>query len=65
MGNSTTTTYGVGLPGLLTVAFVVLKLCGVIGWTWWWVLAPIWLPLTLFFLVSFIAIAIKAITISK
>ncbi len=36
---------GVGFLGLLQVAFVVLKLCGVIGWSWWWVLAPMWIPL--------------------
>lgn len=27
---------------LLGVAFVVLKLCGVIDWSWWWVTAPFW-----------------------
>lgn len=32
------------LLGLLTIAFTVLKLCGVIKWSWWWVLAPIWIP---------------------
>ena len=30
---------------LLLVAFVVLKLCGVIDWSWWWVTSPIWIPL--------------------
>lgn len=30
--------------GLLGVAFVVLKLCKVIAWSWWWVLAPFWFP---------------------
>ena len=34
---------GVGVTGLLQVAFIVLKLCGVIGWSWWWVLSPIWI----------------------
>jgi len=34
---------GIGLSGLLTVAFVVLKLCKVISWSWWWVLAPTWI----------------------
>lgn len=29
---------------LLTVAFIVLKLTGVINWSWLWVLAPIWIP---------------------
>ena len=33
---------GIGLPGLLQVAFIVLKLCRVINWSWLWVLAPTW-----------------------
>ena len=28
------------LSTLLTVAFVVLKLCKVIDWSWWWVVSP-------------------------
>ena len=36
---------GTSLPTLLTVLFVALKLCGVIDWSWWWVLSPI--PITL------------------
>ena len=31
-------------PTLLTIAFIVLKLCNVITWSWWWVLAPLWIP---------------------
>ena len=27
----------------LTVLFIALKLCGVITWSWVWVLAPLWL----------------------
>jgi len=38
---------GIGFCGLLTVAFIVLKLCKVITWSWWWVLAPMWMPLTI------------------
>lgn len=38
---------GVGVTGLLLVAFVVLKLTGVISWSWWWVLSPIWMPMVL------------------
>ena len=33
---------GVGVVGLLGVAFVVLKLIGYIDWSWWWVTAPFW-----------------------
>lgn len=32
---------------LLALAFIVLKLCGVISWSWLWVLAPIWMPIAL------------------
>ena len=31
-----------GLTDYFAVAFVVLKLCHVIDWSWWWVTAPIW-----------------------
>ena len=33
--------------GLLGIAFVVLRLCGVITWPWVWVLAPFWTPFAL------------------
>lgn len=34
---------GIGFVGLLTIVFIVLKLTGVVDWSWWWVLAPIWI----------------------
>lgn len=33
---------GISSVGLLGVCFVVLKLCGVINWSWWWVTCPFW-----------------------
>ena len=36
-----------GFPTLLTIAFIVLKLCNVITWSWWWVLAPLWIPVAI------------------
>ena len=41
--NSSSSSSGIGLPGLLTVLFVGLKLTNVISWSWWWVLSPIWI----------------------
>lgn len=32
---------GIGIAGVLTIVFVVLKLVGVISWSWWWVLSPL------------------------
>lgn len=34
----------VSFTELLLVAFIVLKLCGVINWSWWWVFSPFWIP---------------------
>ena len=42
--NNSGTAGGIGFCGLLTIAFIVLKLTGVISWSWLWVLAPIWIP---------------------
>lgn len=34
---------GVGFTGLLFLVFLVLKLCKVIDWSWWWVTSPLWI----------------------
>ena len=54
--NNNTTSGGIGFTGLLTVAFIVLKLTGVIDWSWLWVLSPIWIT-------ALIAIAILLIVV--
>lgn len=41
--SSSSSTGGIGFVGALTIAFIVLKLTGVINWSWWWVLSPIWI----------------------
>ena len=33
----------VGIAGTLTIVFIILKLCGIIAWSWWWVLSPLWI----------------------
>ena len=33
---------GIGVFGLLGVAFVVLKLTNYIDWSWWYVTLPFW-----------------------
>ena len=38
--NGTAARGGVGFLGLLQLAFIVLKLCNVITWSWWAVLLP-------------------------
>lgn len=46
---------------LLGVAFIVLKLVGVIDWSWWWVLAPIWGYVALCFVIFLVALTIAII----
>lgn len=45
MSDKTSISMSPGLPTLLTVLFVALKLTHVISWSWWWVLSPIWISL--------------------
>ena len=56
--NSSSSSSGIGLPGLLTVLFVGLKLTHVITWSWLWVLSPIWISFLI--AIAFIVILIIA-----
>lgn len=47
---------GIGFCGVLTIVFIVLKLVGVINWSWLWVLSPIWIPIILAVLVFLICV---------
>ncbi len=40
--SSSTSTSGIGVLGLLGVAFVILKLTNFIDWSWWYVTMPFW-----------------------
>lgn len=53
---------GVGFTGLLTILFIGLKLGGVIDWSWWWVLSPLWIPtaLVIIFVLIFVVILGRA-----
>ena len=59
--NRSNTTGGAIFPSLLQVAFIVLKLCKVIDWSWWWVFVPTWgttilvfIGIAIFFLVVYL-----------
>ncbi|XZI46344.1 hypothetical protein ACSXEH_06580 [Clostridium perfringens] len=53
-----------GILEVLTLIFIVLKLCGVIAWSWWLVLLPEIIGLILYFIVG-IGITITGKKISK
>lgn len=48
---------GLGLASVLTIIFVVLKLVGVINWSWWWVLSPAWISIGLSLIIIVIYVA--------
>lgn len=52
---------GIGFAGLLTIAFIVLKLTGVISWSWVWVLSPLWIGLALSFAIIVIVLILAAL----
>jgi len=37
---SSSSSGGMGCGGVVQVVFIVLKLLGLINWSWWWVLSP-------------------------
>lgn len=45
MSDSNNSGGGLGICSVLTTIFVVLKLTHLINWSWWWVFAPIWIPI--------------------
>ena len=51
----------VGLPGLLFVTFLILKLTHVIEWSWWWVTAPLWISAGILIMFAVVALAVVAI----
>jgi hypothetical protein len=52
---------GIGITGLLQVAFIVLKLCKVINWSWWLVFMPTFVDLGAFVIILLISIVVSII----
>lgn len=53
---------GIGFDGLLAILFIGLKLGNIIDWSWWWVLAPLWIPLGLGLSIIFIGLVVSILT---
>lgn len=64
MSETSNSSGGIGIFGLLGVLFVGLKLGHVIDWPWLWVLAPFWFGiavLVLFLLIAGLCVVVAAI----
>lgn len=58
--NNNITSGGIGIFGVLQIIFIVLKLVGVIDWSWLLVLIPVWVVIGLSILGVIIALFVKA-----
>jgi hypothetical protein len=64
--SSSTSSSGLSFTGALTILFIGLKLGNVIHWSWWWVLSPIWISLSLaLFILLIIAMVFLISELSK
>ena len=50
---------GMGIIGVLQIIFIVLKLVGVINWSWWLVLIPLWIDIACFIIGIIIVLVSK------
>jgi len=51
-----------GVSGILLVAFVIMKALGLINWSWWWVLCPLWINIGLGVLVIGFLVAVTVVS---
>lgn len=64
MSKEKSSSNGIGILGVLFFIFLTLKLGGfgmVANWSWWWVTAPLWIPISVVFVFTFFYYLIKAI----
>jgi hypothetical protein len=60
MNNNQASSNGaISLSTLLLVVFIILKLTHVIDWSWWWVLAPFWIPLGIGIILLIVAVMLR------
>jgi len=57
---------GLSLSSVLGIVFIVLKLTGLINWSWVWVLSPFWIPVGIVaaFLLIFGVVALAAVVLA-
>lgn len=47
MSDSKSSNTNIGFLEFLLIVFIILKLVNVIDWSWWWVLSPLWIPVSI------------------
>lgn len=59
--SSSSSSGGLGAVSVLTIVFVVLKLTHNIGWSWWWVLSPLWISFFAFVAIMLVLAGIAVV----
>jgi Flp pilus assembly protein TadB len=53
---------GVGITTVIQIVFIILKVVGVIKWSWFWVLSPTWISILVVIFALLIFFIIWAVT---
>lgn len=61
MADSKSSSSGISFVSLLGLTFIILKLTGVIAWSWWWVLAPFWVGAALAIVIILVVLLVGAV----
>jgi uncharacterized integral membrane protein len=64
MADNSAKSGGIGIGMVLFLIFLVLKLTDTIDWSWWWVTAPLWIPIGLVVIILAI-VGLVAVIASK
>ena len=48
-----------GFTWILSIIFMILKLCGVISWKWVWVFSPVWVTILIGCAISLVYSIVK------
>ena len=56
---------GIGISWILFIVFMVLKLTGVINWSWWWITAPLWISFGFILFLLIVIFIIAMLTYDK
>lgn len=52
------TAFGLSLPVIIFVVFLILRLTAVILWSWWWVTSPLWITFAIIMALSILYVVI-------
>lgn len=52
---------GLSFPTVVFIVFLILKLTGLVNWSWWWIFSPIWISFGIVVLIFLIGVIVGVI----